>query len=68
MRRLSGIGTRLTSPDRIGRTESKLAEAGYPYGLRTLDFMGLKVVVALLDQRARLPVLRVWPWATQRLA
>ena len=48
MRRLSGIGTRLTSPHRIGRTESKLAEAGYPYGLRTLDFMGLKVVVALL--------------------
>ncbi len=48
MRRLSGIGTRLSSPNRIGRTESKLAEAGYPYGLRTLDFMGLKVVVALL--------------------
>jgi tight adherence protein C len=48
MRRLSGVGTRLSSPQRIGRTESKLAEAGYPYGLRTLDFMGLKVVVALL--------------------
>jgi len=48
MRRLSGIGTRLTSPQRIGRTESKLAEAGYLYGLRTLDFMGLKVVVSLL--------------------
>jgi tight adherence protein C len=47
MRRLSGIGTRLTSRNRVGRTESKLAEAGYPYGLRTLDFMGLKVVVAL---------------------
>ena len=48
MRRLSGIGTRLTSPQRIGRTEAKLAEAGYPYGLRTIDFMGLKVVVALV--------------------
>jgi hypothetical protein len=48
MRRLSGIGTRLTSPQRVGRTESKLAEAGYPYGLRTIDFMGLKVVVALV--------------------
>lgn len=47
MRRLSGIGTRLSSPGRVGRTESKLAEAGYPYGLRTIDFMGLKVVVAL---------------------
>ena len=48
MRRLSGIGTRLSSPGRVGRTESKLAEAGYPYGLRTIDFMGLKVVVALV--------------------
>lgn len=47
MRRLSGIGTRLTSRERIGRTESRLAEAGYPYGLRTIDFMGLKVVAAL---------------------
>ncbi len=48
MRRLSGIGTRLTSRERIGRTESKLAEAGYPGGLRTIDFMGLKVVAAVV--------------------
>jgi len=48
MRRLSGIGTRLTSADRVGRTEGKLAEAGYPYGLRTIDFMGLKVVSSLV--------------------
>jgi tight adherence protein C len=47
MRRLSGIGTRLTSRDRVGRTEQRLAEAGYPYGLRTIDFMGLKVVAAI---------------------
>ena len=47
MRRLSGIGTRLTSRERVGRTEVKLAEAGYPYGLRTIDFMGLKVVAAI---------------------
>jgi tight adherence protein C len=47
MRRLSGIGTRLTSRERVGRTEHRLAEAGYPYGLRTIDFMGLKVVAAL---------------------
>jgi tight adherence protein C len=47
MRRLSGIGTRLTSRERVGRTEARLAEAGYPYGLRTIDFMGLKVVAAL---------------------
>ena len=48
MRRLSGIGTRLTSRERVGRTEGKLAAAGYPYGLRTIDFMGLKVVAALV--------------------
>ena len=48
MRRLSGVGTRLTSRDRIGRTEERLAEAGYPGGLRTIDFMGLKVVAALV--------------------
>jgi tight adherence protein C len=48
MRRLSGIGTRLTSRERIGRTEGKLAEAGYPGGLRTIDFMGLKVVAAVV--------------------
>jgi tight adherence protein C len=48
MRRLSGIGTRFTSRDRVGRTEGRLAEAGYPYGLRTIDFMGLKVVSALV--------------------
>jgi tight adherence protein C len=47
MRRLSGIGTRLTSRERVGRTEHRLAEAGYPYGLRTIDFMGLKVVSAI---------------------
>ncbi len=39
MRRLSGIGTRLTSRERVGRTESKLAEAGYPNGLRTSDML-----------------------------
>jgi tight adherence protein C len=48
MRRLSGIGTRLTSRDRVGRIEGKLAAAGYPSGLRTIDFMGLKVVSALI--------------------
>jgi tight adherence protein C len=48
MRRLSGIGTRLTSRERVGRTESRLAEGGYPYGLRTIDFMGLKVVSAIV--------------------
>ncbi len=48
MRRLAGIGTRFTSRDRVGRTESRLAAGGYPGGLRTIDFMGLKVVAALV--------------------
>ena len=48
MRRLSGIGTRLTSRERVGRYEQQLAEAGYPYGLRTIDFLGLKVVSAIV--------------------
>jgi tight adherence protein C len=46
MRNLSGVGARLTSRERIGRTEGRLAEAGYPYGMRTVDFLGLKVVAA----------------------
>ena len=48
MRRLAGLGSRLTSRERIGRTEGRLAGAGYPYGLRTVDFMGLKVVAAVV--------------------
>jgi tight adherence protein C len=44
--RLSGVGRRFTSPERIGSTEMRLARAGYPYDLRTVDFLGLKVVVA----------------------
>jgi tight adherence protein C len=47
MRRLAGVGTRLTSRERVGRYEQQLAEAGYPYGLRTIDFLGLKVVAAI---------------------
>jgi tight adherence protein C len=47
IRRMAGLGARLTSRERIGRTEAKLAGAGYPYGLRTVDFLGLKVVVAI---------------------
>ncbi|CAN5552778.1 type II secretion system F family protein [soil metagenome] len=46
MRRMAGVGARLTSRERVGRTEGKLAEAGYPYGRRTVDFLGLKVVTA----------------------
>lgn len=44
--RLAGLGQRLTSRERTSATEAKLAQAGYPYGLRTVDFLGLKVIVA----------------------
>jgi tight adherence protein C len=46
-RRLSGIGQKLTGKKRVGRTERRLAMAGNPADLRTLDFLGLKAVVAL---------------------
>jgi tight adherence protein C len=44
--RLSGIGQRFTSAKKISGTEKRLAMAGNPYELRTVDFLGLKVVVA----------------------
>jgi len=44
--RLSGIGKRLTSPSKVGRTERRLAMAGNPGNLRTVDFLGLKVLLA----------------------
>jgi tight adherence protein C len=44
--RLSSVGTRLSGAKRVGRTEKRLAMAGYPYDMRTVDFLGLKVVVA----------------------
>ncbi len=44
--RLSGVGKRLTSPSKVGRTERRLAMAGNPGNLRTVDFLGLKVLLA----------------------
>ena len=45
--RLSGIAQRLTSATQAGRTEKRLAMAGHPGNMRTSDFLGLKVVVAI---------------------
>jgi tight adherence protein C len=45
--RLSGIGQRLTSPKKQSRTAQRLAQAGNPANLRTTDFLGMKMVVAL---------------------
>ena len=44
--RLSGVGKRLTSQSKVGRTERNLAMAGNPGNLRTVDFLGLKVLLA----------------------
>jgi tight adherence protein C len=44
--RLSGIGRKFTSAKKIGRTEKRLSMAGNPGDLRTIDFLGMKVVVA----------------------
>ena len=44
--RLSGIGRRFTSPKKVRGTERRLAMAGNPYAMRSVDFLGLKVVVA----------------------
>jgi tight adherence protein C len=44
--RLSGIGKRFTSPKKVRGTERRLAMAGNPYDMRSVDFLGLKVVVA----------------------
>ncbi len=45
--RLSGIAQRLTSATQAGRTEKRLAMAGHPGNMRTSDFLGLKVVIAI---------------------
>src|SRR6187402_2447834 len=45
-RRLSGVAQRFASPQKVSRTETRLAMAGNPGDLRTVDFLGLKLVVA----------------------
>lgn len=47
-RRLSGIGRKVTSEKKIGRTERRLSMAGNPGGMRTVEFLGMKVVVAII--------------------
>ncbi len=46
--RLSGLAQRFASPKKIGRTEKRLAMAGNPGNLRTIDFLGLKFVIAAI--------------------
>jgi tight adherence protein C len=44
--RLSGLAQRFASPSKVSRTEKRLAMAGNPGDLRTVDFLGLKLVIA----------------------
>jgi tight adherence protein C len=46
--RLSGLAQRFASPSKVSRTEKRLAMAGNPGDLRTVDFLGLKLVVAAI--------------------
>ncbi|MDP8905856.1 MAG: type II secretion system F family protein [Chloroflexota bacterium] len=46
--RLSGLGRRLTSPSKVSRTEKRLGMAGNPGNLRTVDFLGMKVLLAVI--------------------
>jgi tight adherence protein C len=44
--RFAGLAQRLASPRRASRTEHRLALAGNPGGIRTIDFLGLKIIAA----------------------
>jgi len=45
-RRLSGVATRFASPTKVSKTEQRLLMAGSPGDLRSIEFLGLKFVVA----------------------
>jgi len=44
--RLTGFAQRLASPQRVNRTDRRLMMAGNPGGLRTIDFLSLKLLLA----------------------
>jgi tight adherence protein C len=46
--RLAGVAGRLASPKKAVLTHKRLALAGYPGGMRTIDFLVLKLVFALV--------------------
>lgn len=45
--RISGTASRVTSAGYTERIEKRLALAGYPGGMRTAEFLGLRLIVAL---------------------
>jgi tight adherence protein C len=46
--RFNGVAERINSPARVSRTEHRLALAGYPGGMRTIDFLGLKLLISAI--------------------
>jgi tight adherence protein C len=57
--RMTGLAQRLASPARVSRTDRRLAMAGYPGGMRTIDFLGLKVLLAAVGAIAGFVILGV---------
>jgi tight adherence protein C len=45
-RRLSGVARRFASPTKVSKTEQRLLMAGNPGELRSIEFLGMKFVVA----------------------
>jgi tight adherence protein C len=45
--RFASVAQRINSPARVSRTEHRLALAGYPGGMRTIDFLGLKLMLSV---------------------
>jgi tight adherence protein C len=48
VKRLSRVGSRGDQGGMIARTDAKLEKAGYPGGLRGADWMGVKILVAIV--------------------
>ena len=44
--KLSGVAQRFASPSKVSRTEKRLLMAGHPGDLRSIDFLGMKLVIA----------------------
>jgi tight adherence protein C len=44
--KLSGVAQRFASPSKVSRTEKRLLMAGNPGDLRSIDFLGMKLVIA----------------------
>jgi tight adherence protein C len=44
--RLTEVARRISSPKTVSRTDERLAQAGFPGGLRTVEFLAIKLLIA----------------------